>query len=437
VEVKMIQATLAVRELTALIAIVIAQIAGTGVPSDSPPPSSSSDYRTAELRARVLGKLLELADGGAIELETRRRLEKLGPEIAKAMPTEGGVLILISIAEEKDKGMRIYRHREVNAVYIAGPGKDEKDALERYQKENSTSSFRAVDGPLPPMDLARIERQEHLIKWYNFSTRRLWIASPAKVPPAETVIPPVDKSALLRMIEELQVRCDQERARLEVEGAAIEREDARLRQGREDEIKPNRGRGARRDEAETAEAREARIRGRENDRIQAFEQQKQRELAGFRETVNSADQSIQAKELELKRLNEERCLAGLTLEQCEAQQDAGRTVHLDFRVRVRTGRVRLHTEIQTLKERRDQAFRAAEQLAARLPGDVAARKKQVETTVRSEVKKVETDRFRKDAIDDAEEAFRQRLKLFAEDSARLDSWTALIADAQKLVRTIP
>jgi hypothetical protein len=344
----------------------------------------------------VIGRLLESVDSFVISRDTAKSLASLEGEIKKAMPDRGGVVVVIKVAREKNKGVWIPRHSYLLSVFVGAAGANEEEAKAKYQKQ--------------PALLPGVPES------YDVETRYEWKPAPEQNdPPLQplTALPPISKlrelgTQLQSEMKSAKTLIDSERSRIADEAKGIAAQRARVaKQSSEKAVEESN------DKTQTE-----RLRDQENNEL--------REAAAVeKKAAENSEGELRRQTEEISRLQRQldefkrtwRCPAGLTLDECERQQDPGRTVHL--------------AERQAYFQRVNDIARQMRAAEARVREQRAASRSRGART-RFETNR-EIARARKEVLSHEQEAIDEEQEILRERERRLNERRLELVDLQELL----
>jgi len=415
--------------MSALLASVILIFGSSGlplasqtlIPSGPTPPTGTTNYDSIKSRVSALGKGLELLDDLAISLEQDRRLVGLQDEIQRRMPERGGVLVIVRVGVEKDKGMGLPRHKRLVSVTVGPSGETEFEACQKFAKEELAIKQAPATPPMGPLTL-RSNEEDFLAHEYDL--RRVWVAAPFRPQVATQSTENVyqqTRRGVRNLLQAARGDYDKEKARLEIEWNAIEKQKRRLDERRgEQKNKPTSSKES--DPATKADT----FRTREQEKLRGWEETEKQAVTAERAAAVAANQAVTEIQRQIAVHNQWRCPAGYSYDECIVRHNEKRA----FKLR----RDQLEAELGLQQRLVSQHREAAEGRAARTASLLEVRRRQIEVSALKVAQRAEVQKAEDNADDRGRKAFRERLRLFSEDSGHLENLEAMIHEAERLLR---
>jgi hypothetical protein len=372
----------------------------TGAPSGPLPPAGQTKATVDRLRRQAKGVLeaFELASdiGGAVQL--RSRLEQLRPQIEAKMPATGGVLVAAYIDETRIGEGKV---RTLRSVRIVGAYPSEKEAREDLGRSHVT----AANGPALPATEAPSPRVQTTPRFF-------WFAAPVRMPPLakpEELAPAREKVS--RLLEAARQTCEAESARLDIEWAAIQKENSRLNKAR------------RLNRPETPAGTKVQEAGKKE--IDAWEAGERQGIAAERQAAQAARQAAGRERAALAEMTKERCPAGYPYEQCE--------VHHAWKANYLARRQAHQAAAAQWDAQAQQRAASAAAREARLPQARDARLRDLDVRVRA----AEKGRDAAESLRKEQSAFRERLSRFNEEDEALRQLRATVQEIRQVLAQLP
>lgn len=382
-------------------------VLGQGTPRSYVPSEPPFRYtgQTKQLTSRA-GRLPQMIVGAldflAVEYNVKKHLDALMPEIRRQMPAEGGVLVIVEVAQSKHVASQC-----VYSSFVAATGKTLQEAETAYRQ----SQDRPVVKAAPP------EGYQHA------SSRFHWF--PAPKPHAQVILQLSDEqrralTLLERFEAELQPKFEAETARLDDEWKLIEVRNSHLNALKE----------AKRDAVATLPLSPEEAEARDRARAAETQQQRQRDQLEIRRLTDAAhqgDQQINALTVRLRTMVYDRCPNSAPFDQC-THQDLKRAFSADQSALMT--QVREQAESVAAIRRRIAAIR--ERLAAEPQREQrrAEALRENDESARKEIEDIQ------ESIDDLSESLRERIDSYNMKDEEVRCLGEFLEDVRKMRRTL-
>lgn len=113
----------------------------TTVPSTPTPPSGVTSYDAIRRSVGVISQLIEKLDEYGLDLQIRGKIADMGPEIARQMPANGGVLLFAWVAKSKLTGAGQPTTHQLRSIFIGCAGLSRDEAQRRFDAMPRASDY--------------------------------------------------------------------------------------------------------------------------------------------------------------------------------------------------------------------------------------------------------------------------------------------------------